>query len=136
LHHAHKLEGLQLDFTTWIESLKPMADLVQILAGLGLVTAALAYARYYLERHHWDQFKRQAANWLDRQVALKESWPGESDRESEESLTEQRVFQEDSLTVIVEKMLSNAGFTPLQIQQLLPTSLLIVRGMATDKFLI
>ncbi len=113
-----------------------MADLVQILAGLGLVTAALAYSKYYLERHHWDQFKQQADDWLDRQVALKESWPGGPGRESEEWPTELRVFQEDSLTIIVEKMLSNAGFTPLQIQQLFPTSLLIVRGMATDKFLI
>ena len=125
-----------MDFTAWLETLKPMADLVQILAGLGLVTAALAYAKYYLERHHWDQFKQQANDWLDRQVALKEGWSGESGRESEEAPAEQRVFQEDSLTIIVEKMLSDAGFTPLQIQQLLGTALLIVRGTATDKFLI
>jgi len=125
-----------LDFTAWLETLKPMADLVQILAGLGLVTTALAYVKYYRERHHWDQFKQQANDWLDRQVALKESWPGESIRESEETPAEQTVFQENSLTIVVEKMLSNSGFTPFEIQQLLGTALLIVRGMATDKFLI
>ena len=125
-----------MDFTMWNEGLKPMTDIVQILAGLGLVTAALAYAKYYVERRHWDQFKRRSNDWLNRQVELKERWSGGTNLESEEPPAELSVFHEETLTVIVEKLLSDVGFAPLQIQQLLGTALLIVRGMAAEKFLI
>lgn len=125
-----------MDFTTWVEGIKPMTEIVQILAGLGLVTAALAYAKDFVERRRWDQFKRLIDSWLNRQVESKEIRPAGTNGETEAIPTVLSMYDDESLTIIVEQFLSDVGFTPLQIQQLLRMALLILRGMATDKFLI
>jgi hypothetical protein len=119
-----------------MENLKSTADIVQVLAGLGLVTAALGYAKYRLERHHWEQFKGRINIWLDRQVELKERIADESRSEHDGSAATPITLRDDVLTIVIEKMLSDSGFTPLEVQQLFPTALLIVKASAADKFLI
>jgi len=109
-----------------------MTDIAQILAGLGVVTVALAFAKYSAERRCWRRFKRLADGWLNRQVELKEFRL----KQGKTSSSDSSVFEHDVLTVVVEDMLSDAGFAPLHAQQLLEMSLLLVRGMAADKFLI
>ncbi len=111
-----------------------MIDIVQILAGLGVVSVALAFAKYAAERRCWRRFKRRANSWVDRQVGLK-IWHQE-DPNAEVKDTYLTVFEKDVLIVVVEDMLNDAGFAPLHAQQLLEMSLLLVRGMAADKFLI
>jgi hypothetical protein len=113
-----------------------MTDIVQILAGLGFVTAALAYAKYQLERLHWQRFKQLADAWISSQVELKVRGPGIAAPVPDEPPEGPSVFRDDVLTIIIEQMLTESGFTPFQTQQLLETALLIVRGMAADRFLI
>ena len=135
LHHARKSEGRQLDFTAWYENLKPLTDIAQILGGLGVVTLVLAYAKISSERRCWRRFKRQADIWITRQVEFKEQVPGRPSTTPRRA-PEPSLFRDDILTVVVEEILSDAGFSPLQVQQLLGMSTLIVKGMAADKFLL
>jgi hypothetical protein len=125
-----------MDFTTSVESLKPMADIVQILTGLGVVTVALAYGKYSAERRCWRRFKRRANGWVDRQVELKGDATHQDVTESDDKPSVSGAFEKDVLTIVVEGMLSDAGFTPLQSQQLLDMSILLVKGIAADKFLV
>ena len=113
-----------------------MTDIVQILAGLGVVTIALGFAKYSAERRCWRRFKRRANAWVNRQVELKDEAPEQPSADSADIHSDFAVFEKDILTVVVEDMLTDAGFTPLQAQQLLDMSLLLIRGMAADKFLI
>jgi hypothetical protein len=134
-HHARNGEDTQLDFTSWTESLKPMTSIVQVLAGLGVVTFVLGVLKYSAERRYWRRFKRRANAWVDRQLELKELAPESPSADTEGNPSSFAVFEDDNLTVVVEQMLTDAGFTPFQSQQPLSTSLLLVKGMAADKFL-
>jgi hypothetical protein len=49
-----------LDFTAWVESLKSLA---QVLAGFGLVTVLLAYAKHAAERRRWKNYKLFVKSW-------------------------------------------------------------------------
>ena len=113
-----------------------MTEIVQVLGTLGVVTVVLGFVKYSLERGNWRRFKRNADRWVSRQVELKHDDQDLSIANDADENTMSYLFEDDVLTVVVERLLSDAGFTPLQTQQLLDMSLLLVRGMAADKFLI
>ena len=125
-----------MDFTAWFESLKSMTEIVQILGGLGVVTLALAYAKHVAERRSWQRFKQQADDWIVRQVEIKERGTIGPIIRTEGLDSDLPVFHDDVLTLVVEQMLTDSGFSPLQTQQLIGISVLAVKGMAADKFLI
>jgi hypothetical protein len=111
-----------------------MADIVQVLAGLGVVTAVLGCLKYSFERRCWRQFKREANSWVNRQLELKARGFA-SAVEGDESPPGLTALEDDALTVVVEEMLSEAGFTPAQTQQLLKMAVVILRAIAADRFL-
>jgi hypothetical protein len=113
-----------------------MTDIVQVLAGLGVVTTVLGILKYSFERRCWRRFKRDANDWIGRKVELKALGYVEPIVGEDGTSFQPPALEDEVLTVVVEDMLSDAGFTPAQTQQLLQMSIVIVKGMAADKFLI
>lgn len=107
-----------MDFTAWIESIKPWADLVQLFGGLGLATIALAYLKAAVERRRWQNFRRRMEYWVEQEL--------EADRHPK-NLTDQDWMIE------CEPELFNAGFTPIQIETLLDTAVIVAKGRAAAK---
>jgi hypothetical protein len=118
LYHARKREAPQLDFTAWFESLKPLTDIAQILAGLGLVTVALAAVKDAVERRRWQAFKQSIDLWLGQEL--------KADRHPKD-------FAENDWKIECELKLFDAGFNPSQIHQLLDTSVVVAKGIAASK---
>jgi hypothetical protein len=107
-----------LDFTAWFESLKSLA---QVFAGFGLVTLLLAYAKHAAERWCWKNFKRRAGRWISELVESQEGHPNE--------------LSEVEWRMEVERMLSEAKFSPMQIERLLETAVTVAKGIAIERFL-
>jgi hypothetical protein len=121
-HHACESEVSQLDFSTWFDGLKPLTDIVQVLAGLGLVTVTLAVAKHFVERRAWRRYKLAVDDWINRLDKLGGKHPKE--------------LEEHDWRVECERMLSDANFSPLQVVQLLDAAVIVAKGIAADKGLL
>ena len=108
-----------MDFTGWLESLKSLGDVARILAGFGVVTVLLAYLKHTLERRRWRNFKENVDDWVNLLVESGIRHPNE--------------LSEDEWKAECERMLTDAGFSPLQVKQLLDVGVVVAKGIATDK---
>ena len=115
------IAGHALDFTGWLESLKSLGDVARILAGFGVVTVLLAYLKHTLERRCWRSFKADVRKWVDRLV--------------ESGMRHPKELSEDEWKAECERRLSDAGFSPLQVKQLLDVSVVAAKGIAAGKVL-
>jgi hypothetical protein len=110
-----------LAFTMGAENLTPLVDLAQILAGFGVVTVLLALLKHYVERRRWTFFKRQLDEWTDqiRDAGMRVPHSGDDNQWKAEC----------------ERVLTEAGFSPLEINQILDLAVATAKGIAADKFL-
>lgn len=111
-----------LAFTQWPVDLTPFADLAQIFAGLGLVTVLLAVLKRNLERRYWRDFKRRAADWIDRLRDTENRHPQD--------------LSNDEWTAACERMLTDSKFSPLEIREILDTSVVVAKGIAANQFFV
>jgi hypothetical protein len=109
-----------LGFTEFLENLTPMVDLARILAGFGLITVLLAILKRNAERRCWRNFKMRVDDWVDR---LRESGNHHP-----------RELDDDEWKAECERMLTDAKFSPLEINQVLDTAVIVAKGIAADKF--
>lgn len=105
-----------------IEYLQFLADLSHALAALGLVTVVLSMLKRSTERRRSRTFKDGMDEWTDGLRAA-------GIRLDQHAL-------EDELKAECERELYNAGFSPLEIAQILDVSLAVAKGIAVSKFLI
>ncbi|MCG8587002.1 MAG: hypothetical protein MI757_20035 [Pirellulales bacterium] len=99
-----------------------MADVARILAGLGLVTILLATLKRNAERRCWRRFKQGAEDWLDRLAEMERRHP--------------RQLEEDEWKAECERILNDAKFSPLEINQVLELSVVVAKGIAAEKFFV
>jgi hypothetical protein len=116
LYLRHKREGSQLDFTEWFQSLKSVAE---VLAGFGLVTILLTTMKHTAERRSWKSFKRRTQDWIGDLVKANDKHPKE--------------FTDAEWQFEVERLLSDANFGPMQVEQLLETGVIVAKGLAAER---
>lgn len=109
-------------FTNFSESLKPLGELTQVLAGLGLITVLLTAIRRSNERRCWRLFKLRVEEWLDQFHESEGRRPGD--------------LQGDEWKAACEQMLTAARFSPMEIHQLLDAAVIVSKGLAADRFLV
>lgn len=110
----------RLAFTMFFENLTPLVDLAQILAGLGLVTILLAVLKHAAERRRWQQFKLRVDDWTDDLRRTEERHPRELD--------------DEEWKIECERLLTDSRFSPMEIDQILDTSVVVAKGIASVKF--
>ena len=110
----------KLAFTMLAENLKPLLEMAQILAGFGVLTVLLAIAKRNFERRRWRNFKRRVNRRMD------------DLRDSE--IDHPRDFEDQQWKAECERMLNDSGFSPLEINLLLDTSVIVAKGIASDRF--
>jgi hypothetical protein len=91
----------------------------EVLAGFGLVTVVLAYGKHAVERYCWKLFKRRGEQWVDEMVEIHEVHP--------------RELSDEQWNIEVERLLMDAYFGPKQIQELLGTAVIVVKGLANER---
>jgi hypothetical protein len=106
----------------FLENLTPMVDLARILAGFGLITVLLAILKRNAERRCWRNFKLRVDDWMERLRQTENRHPRELD--------------DDEWKAECERMSTDSKFSPLEINQLLDTAVIVAKGIAADKFLI
>jgi hypothetical protein len=111
-----------LAFTPGPIDITPLTGLAQAFAGLGLTTVLLAVLKRNLERRFWRDFKRRAGDWIDRLRETENRRP--LDLSNDEWMSE------------CERMLADSKFSPLEIHQILNTSVIVAKGIAADRFLV
>ena len=99
-----------------------MVDLARILAGFGVVTVLLAILKRNEERRSWRRFKFQVHDWIDRLRETENRHP--------------RDLDDNQWKAECERMLTDSRFSPLEINQLLETSIVVAKGIAADKFFV
>ena len=108
-------------FTQLPENLTPLGDLARILAGLGFVTVLLAILKRNGERRCWRNFKVRVTDWTD---------------DIAESEHRRLPDLDDEWKVKCERWLWDSKFSPLEINQVLDTSVIVAKGIAADRFLV
>ncbi len=103
-----------------LEALNSLNVLAQGLAGLGLVTILLAMLKHYVERRAWRRFKTRVGDWLEQLRELENRHP--------------RELNDDEWRFVCERLLTDVGYSPLVIDQLLEPSVLVAKGVAADTF--
>jgi hypothetical protein len=101
--------------------LELLSHLSQVLAALGVGAAVLAALRRVLQQRRWDRFKQRASEWTD-------------------DLLDVGIRLDKRLTEIewqseCEVMLTDVGFTPLEIHQILDVAVIVAKGIASTRFL-
>jgi hypothetical protein len=109
----------ELLFAQFLENLAPLGDLARILAGLGFITVLLAILKRNGERRCWRNFKVRVTEWTYD--------VGESERRRLPDL-------DDEGKAECERMLWDSKFSPLEINQVLDTSVIVAKGIAAEKF--
>jgi len=89
---------------------------------LGVVAAASAYIRHYIERRCWRNYKVRVGDWIERLEASGGRHPKE--------------LEEHDWRVECERMLYDSNFRRTQIQQLLETAIVAAKGIAAGKDLL
>ena len=107
-------------FTDFLENLTPLADLARILAGFGVVTVLLAILKRNAERRCWRNFKVRVNDWMERLREAEDRHP--------------RELEDDEWKAACERMLTDSKFSPLEIDQMLDTSVIVAKAIAADKF--
>ncbi len=103
-----------------LENLTHMVALVQIVAGLGLVTILLAVLKQYGDRIRWRRFKLLVKEWVEGLWETEEIHPDE--------------LAANEWKVRCEQFLMKARFSPLESQQLLDMAVVVARGIVSEKF--
>ncbi|RIK76459.1 MAG: hypothetical protein DCC68_19325 [Planctomycetota bacterium] len=93
----------------------------QILAALGVTAAVLSGIRRALERRRWEAFRCTVNEWTDDMLAV--------GIRIDKRLTEEEWQSE------CEAMLTNVGFTPIEVTAMLPVSIVVAKGVSSTKFL-
>lgn len=120
VHYLAQLgEDSQLIFTEWLQTLKPLVDLA---AGLGLATVFLTYFNHTSERRRWRNFKLSVYDWIDRLIEAQSRHP--------------RELSDDEWKIACERMLSDANFSPIHIHQLLEISVIVAKGIASERLIL
>ena len=113
-----------MSFTEIAEVLKPLGDaavaFVSILSAFGLSAVLLASLKLAAERRRWRRFKDEVERWTD-DILESES---------------RRKYNDDDLKIECERMLTVAGFGPLEIEKLIDVSLNVAKGFFAAKLLI
>lgn len=109
-------------FVDFLDSLKPLADLARILAGFGLITVLLAVLKRNGDRSRWRKFKVRVHQWMDGVQEAENRHP--------------REFVDDEWTAKCERMLSDSKFSPLEIDQIMETAVVVAKGIAADRLLL
>ncbi|MCG8450720.1 MAG: hypothetical protein MI725_14215 [Pirellulales bacterium] len=99
-----------------------MADLARILAGFGLITVLLAILKHNAERRCWRNYKVFVNDWTDRLFKTGNQHPAD--------------LEVDEWKAECERMLTDAKFSPLEIERLLDTAVIVAKGIAADKFFV
>jgi hypothetical protein len=99
-----------------------LGNLSQALAALGLVTVILSMLKRSFERRRWREFRYRMDEWTDR---LRNAGMRLDSTSSDE------VWRAEC-----ERKLFNAGFSPLEIPQVLDLSVAVAKELATSKFLV
>lgn len=113
--------GSTLGFTEWLESLTPMVNLVRVLAGLGLVTILLANLKRFAERRCWRKFKVSVHDWVERLIESENRHPNQ--------------LSADEWKAECERMLTDANFSPLEINHVLDVAVVVAKGIAADRII-
>lgn len=109
-------------FTNFTEGLKPLGELTQIIAGLGLITVLLTAIKRGNERRCWRLFKLRIEEWLEQFHDAEGRRLGD--------------LQDDEWKAACEQMLTAAKFSPMEIHQLLDAAVIVSKGLAADRFLV
>lgn len=96
-----------------------MVDVAQILAGFGLITVLLAVLKRHAERRCWRLFKERVDDWIDQLQEAENRHPHD--------------IEDDEWKAKCERMLTDSKFSPMEINQLLNTAVIVARGIAADK---
>lgn len=113
-------EPVSWRFTKMLDALNWLNVLVQVLAGFGLVTLLLALLKHNAERRAWRRFKARVGEWLEQLREVDSRHP--------------RELNDNEWRVGCERLLTDVGYSPLAIDQLLETSVLVAKGVAADTF--
>lgn len=101
--------------------LEHLDTLSQMLTALGLTAAALSATKRFWERRRWLNFRQRVSEWTDSMVAI--------GIRLDEGLTDKEWQAE------CEIMLTDVGFTPLEIPTLLDLAVVVAKGISSSKFL-
>jgi len=110
-----------LSFTEWLESLTPLVNLVRVLAGVGLVTIMLANLKRAAEKRCWQKYKALVEIRIDYLIKEQNRHPKE--------------LTELEWKVECERLLTDARFGPMEVQQVLEPAVIVAKGIAADKVL-
>ncbi len=101
--------------------LEHLGSLSQILTTLGVSAAVVAAVRRYLDQRRWDKYKCRVMQWTDDMLAV--------------GIRVDKSLDDGEWRAECENMLSDVGFTPLEIHQVFEVSLVVAKGIASTKFL-
>jgi len=108
--------------TEIFEIVKPLGEVVGVLSGLGLVTVLLAYLKHLGERRCWRNFKESAHDLAG---------------DLRQAGNRHPLFhmEKDEWKAVCERLLSDANFSPIQIQQVLDTAVIVAQGIAANRII-
>ncbi len=113
-----------MDFPALNERLKLASTIIQIFVDLGLMAAALAVLRFYVDSWRWRRYKYRVNDWIDGLLKL-----------SADERHPKRFIERD-WRVECERMLSTAYDSSSEIVLLLETSVIVAKGIAVDRGLL
>jgi hypothetical protein len=102
------------------DALNSLNILSQALAGFGLVTALLAVAKHLVERRSWRRYKKKVRDWVGELRETEEYHPKE--------------LTDDEWRIVCERLLTDAGYSPVVINEMLEMAVVVARGVAADSF--
>lgn len=111
-----------MDWTRLFELAKPLGDLVGVLSGLGLVTVLLAFLKHSSERRCWRNFKSEVHNLAGDLVRADDRHPLYH-------------MEDDDWKAVCERLLSDANFSPIQIQQVIPIAVVVAKGITANRII-
>ena len=104
------------------EIAKALMPLVEIVAGLGLITVfgtvLLALLRYYLQIRRWRNYKDDIEQWARDMVDAGDRHP--------------KYLRQDEWRAECESMLYDVGYTPIEISQLLDLAIIVAKATTVD----
>lgn len=105
--------------TEFLQNLTPLVDLARILTGFGLIAVLLAFLKRNGERRCWRKFKAGVDDWID-DLRSGDRHPNE--------------IEGDEWKAKCEELLTDARFSPLEIHQILATSVIVAQGRVAGAF--
>lgn len=96
-----------------------LSVIVEILVGLGMITAVAAFWRHRRNRRRWQVFKRQVEDWLQDTAMSVIDHP--------------KLLQDDEWKVLCENLLTDSNFGPFEIHAILDLAVLTAKGRVAPK---